>query len=73
MQENREHTDEVIAKLAHKLRTPITEIKWNANALLEDTTNPLNPEHRHSIELLLQSAERLVQAVDSVAPLQAQG
>ena len=61
--------EEILAKLAHKLRTPITEIRWNAAGMLDDKVNPLSDVQRQSLQMLLKSADHLVEIVDTIAPL----
>ena len=63
-----EKTEEILGNLAHKLRTPITQMKWNIAAILDDTAGPLNDAQRTAIELLRTSVEHLVEIVDTIAP-----
>ncbi|MEI7719816.1 MAG: HAMP domain-containing sensor histidine kinase [bacterium] len=64
-----ESKDDFVAIVSHQLRTPITEIKWNASAILEDPAWGLTPEHRRMVEQQLASAVRMVSIVSTILQL----
>lgn len=55
---------EFVSLASHQLRTPIAGMKWSAELLVMDTTDPLSPRQKKYIERLLASIDRLSILVD---------
>ncbi len=64
-----ETKDDFITIVSHQLRTPLTEIVWNASSILEDKSWKLESNQRYSVEMLLSSAKRMVKIVDTTLQL----
>ncbi len=73
LQKMLETKDDFIAIVSHQLRTPITEIKWGASSILENKAWKLEGEQRHSVEVLLASAERMVKIVNTLLQMVVSG
>lgn len=57
---------EFITIVAHKFRTPLTHVKWSADALLEKEQDPYK---RQSIEDIQQSNEKLIKLTNTLIEL----
>ncbi len=55
--------------MSHDLRTPMNAILGFGQLLQCDTKNPLSPQHREYIELILQGGQNLLELIDKVLDL----
>ncbi len=55
---------EFVSLASHQLRTPIAGMKWSAELLVMDTTDPLSSRQKKYIDRLLSSIDRLSVLVD---------
>jgi signal transduction histidine kinase len=64
-----ETKDDFINIVSHQLRTPITEVKWNVDAVLHDSHWKLTPLQRKSMELLYSSIEHSIRLINNLVRL----
>ena len=57
---------EFLSRLSHELRTPLNAVLGLAQVLEIDATEPLGPQQRQRVELIMQSGWHLLQLVDDV-------
>jgi len=60
---------EFLANMSHDLRTPMNAILGFGQLLQCDTKNPLSPQHREYIGLILQGGQNLLELIDEVLDL----
>ena len=68
-QKQLELKDDFISIVSHQLRTPITEIKWNVDAMLRDKSWALDAKRRTSLELLYDSVGHSLRLIDDLVHL----
>lgn len=66
----RAHT-EFLSRLSHELRTPLNAVLGLAQVLEVDILEPLSPQQRQRVELILQSGWHLLHLVDDVLDITA--
>ncbi len=60
---------EFLANISHELRTPLTSIREGTQLLLDQVPGPVTPEQRQTLEILLDSSQRLNQLIASLLDL----
>jgi len=60
---------EFLANISHEFRTPLTSIREGTQLLLDQIPGPLTPEQRQTLEILLDSSQRLNQLIASLLDL----
>jgi len=56
--------DDLIAGIAHEVRTPLAVIKEGVLLLLDEIPGELNPKQRKILLMMRENTERLVQSVE---------
>lgn len=59
---------ELFHKMAHKLRSPISTIKWYKELLSDDSVGTLNDKQKKYFNQIYKASEKLNEAIDSLAP-----
>lgn len=60
---------QLIARVSHEMRTPLTPIKGFVDILLIDEANQLTPRQRRSLEIVRDNTDRLTNLIDDLLEL----
>ncbi len=64
-----ESKDDFISIVSHQLRTPVTEIKWNVDAILKNPNWKLEVDQRKSLEILYSSVLHMIRLINDIVRL----
>lgn len=54
---------------SHQLRTPVTEIKWGLDVLIEDVSSSITQERLEDLEKIRESARKMIHLIDELLRL----
>ncbi len=58
--------DDLIAKVSHEFRTPLTSVKEGVSLLLQDALGPISTEQREYLTVIDRDIERLIELVNNI-------